>query len=356
MKNFTKINRALVAKKKLFLFIAAALMSAGMAQSAISDYPVQKNIDYVGDSHTGHKMDIYYPNDEQTKHPVVIHIYGSAWASNSSKGSADLSTVGIAALEAGYVFVAPNHRMYSDALFPAQLQDIKALVRYLRANAETLKLDTSFIAVSGFSSGGHLAVLMGVTRGLTEKTVGSETINIEGNLGNYTDQSSSVDAVCSWAGMVELRSDKICDIAYMNMISLVAENLIGPSYASKPDLWALACADTYVDAKNAPTVLFHGSADNVYPQCESKNFYDKLQAANVESEYYPHTGGHGVEASYLDEMITFLNKIKAAKAAATALDQTSQEPKANCQKLIEDGQLLILRDGKVYTVTGAEVR
>ena len=341
--------------KKIFLFIAAAFLSAGMAQSAISDYPSQKNIDYVGDGHTGHKMDIYYPNDEQTKHPVVIHIYGSAWNSNSTKGSADLGTVGVAALEAGYVFVAPNHRSSSDALFPAQLQDIKALVRYLRANAETLKLDTSFIAVSGFNSGGHLAVLMGETRGLSEKTIGSETIDIEGSLGNHTDQSSSVDAVCSWAGIVELRSDKICG-NYIAVIPTYAESLIGVPYATKPDRWALACADTYVDAKNAPTVLFYGSADNIYPQCNGKNFYDKLQAANVESEYYPHSGYHGVESSYLDEMITFLNKIKAAKAAATALDQTSQEPNANCQKLIEDGQLLILRDGKTYTIMGMEVR
>ena len=343
--------------KKSVTLLVALCMVAGIAQSAISDYTSKKDIDYVGDGHIGHKMDIYYPNDEQTKHPVIIHIYGSGWQSNNLKGSADLETVGIAALEAGYVFVAPNHRMSSDAVFPAQLQDIKALVRYLRGKAEDLQLDTSFIAVSGLGSGGHLAALMGVTRGLTEKTVGSETIDIEGNLGNNTDQSSSIDAVCSWAGWVEIRSEGGCNIPDY-LTSYYIEPLLGNnSYASKPDLWELASANTYVNAKSAPTVIFHASTDPVYPQCVSENFYNNLQAANVESEYYLHTGGHGVEEDYLDEMITFLNKIKAAKAAATAIDQTNdQMKKCGNEKLLRDGQLYIMYNGKTYNVMGVEVK
>ena len=76
--------------------------------------------------------------------------------SNNSKGSADLGTVGKAALEAGYIFVTPNHRTYNDALYPAQINDIKAVVRYLRGNAATLKIDASsspFPAFVGRTSG-----------------------------------------------------------------------------------------------------------------------------------------------------------------------------------------------------------
>ena len=151
---------------------------------SIGEYKSKKDLDYVGDNHIGHKLDVYFPKDDgKEKHNVIIHIYGSAWGSNNSKGSADLGTVGVAALKAGYIFVTPNHRTYNDALYPAQINDIKAVVRYLRGNAEELGIDTSFIGISGFSSGGHLASLMGVTRGVKTYTVGSATMDIEGNLG-----------------------------------------------------------------------------------------------------------------------------------------------------------------------------
>jgi acetyl esterase/lipase len=344
--------------RKITLFIALMLIYMGvMAQgfggnSSLPDYQSQTNIDYVGDNHIGHKLDIYFPNDEKATHPVIIHIYGSAWASNNLKSSADLNTVGVAALEAGYIFVTPNHRSSADAIFPAQIQDIKAVVRYLHGNAQSLGIDTSFIAVSGFSSGAHLAALMGVTGGITEYTVGSVTMDIEGALGNYINQSSAVDAVCSWSGMLELRDQGGCSIP--GSIVPFIESFIGSSLASNPDKWALASANTYVDANDAPAILFHGSEDAVYPSCVSGNFYNNLRNAGVDCEYFSHNGPHGVNADYTDEMITFFDRIKAAKASATALDNTSVD--ANALKCIKDGVLLILRDGKTYNAQGAEVR
>ncbi len=151
----------------------------GTQTGDLAGFTSKTDIDYVGDNIVGHKLDIYYPNDDESTHPVLIHIYGSAWTSNSGKGSADLGTVGKAALDAGYIFVTPNHRSASDAKWPSQSQDIKACIRYLRGNAATLKIDTSFIAISGFSSGGHLASIMGTTRGGKEFTSGSITYDLE---------------------------------------------------------------------------------------------------------------------------------------------------------------------------------
>lgn len=340
--------------RKLFLFIAALLTVGAMAQSdPLAAYSSQKNIDYVGDGHTGHKLDIYYPNDEQAIHPVIIHIYGSAWSDNNMKGSADLGTVGAAALEAGYIFVAPNHRSASDAIFPAQLNDIKAVVRYLRGNAQTLGIDASFIAVSGFSSGGHLAALMGVTGNVSMYTVGSESINVKGDIGNYTDQSSSVDAVCSWSGMIEIRDQTGCDIGAAGMLLSFIEALIGDTYASKPDKWALASANTYVTASAAPTILFHGSSDAVYPACVSENFYNNLRAAGVDCEYEYHSGNHAVNADYTDEMIVFFNRIKVAKQTE---DIHSVSSSAQAEKIFRDGQLYILRGEKTYTLQGQETK
>ena len=76
------------------------------------------DVDYVGDGKVFHQMDIYMPKEVKASYPVVVHIYGSAWFSNNSKGMADLGTICQALLDAGYAVVTPNHRSSSDALFP----------------------------------------------------------------------------------------------------------------------------------------------------------------------------------------------------------------------------------------------
>lgn len=314
----------------------------------IGDYQKKADIDYVGDNHVGHKMDVYFPKDDgKATHPVLIHIYGSAWGSNNSKGSADLGTVGTAALGAGYILVTPNHRTYNDALYPAQINDIKAVVRYLRGNAQELGVDTSFIAVSGFSSGGHLASLMGVTRNVEGSyTYKSETMDIEGNLGRYTEESSWVDAVCDWSGPVDCR-DKGCG----NPIQMSPENdMVGGCDNNRcPDKHALLGANTFIDETDAPVFVAHGSADNIVPQCEGKIFYDNLTKANVQDcEYHPHGGGHGVEGSLTGEMITFLNKIKEKKAASIAAHMTDPGEESLLNDILSLNNSICVDNDRLY--------
>ena len=109
------------------------------------------DVDYAGDGQVYHKLDIYLPSEKRASYPVVVHIYGSAWFSNSSKGMANLDSICQALLDAGYAVVTPNHRSSGDAKFPAQIQDIKAVVRFIRAKAGEYGFDTSFIGISGFS-------------------------------------------------------------------------------------------------------------------------------------------------------------------------------------------------------------
>ena len=107
------------------------------------------DINYAGDDgQVYHMLDIYLPKEVKDKYPVVVHIYGSAWGSNSSKGMADVNTIGQALLNAGYAVVCPNHRSIADGKWPAQVNDIKAVIRFIRANADKYKFDTSFIATS----------------------------------------------------------------------------------------------------------------------------------------------------------------------------------------------------------------
>jgi acetyl esterase/lipase len=114
-----------------------------------------KNLNYAGDTLQSHMLDIYLPAAKKESYPVVILIYGSAWWSDDLKGN-DMKTIGKTLLDSGFAVVTPNHRSSKTFKFPAQLHDIKAAIRFIKANADIYQLDTCFIAVTGTSSGGHL--------------------------------------------------------------------------------------------------------------------------------------------------------------------------------------------------------
>lgn len=88
--------------------------------------------------------------------------------------------------------------------YPAQINDVKAAIRFIRGNAAQYKIDDSFIGITGFSSGGHLASLAGTTNGVKEHTINNTTVDIEGKVGNYTSTSSAVNAVVDWFGPIDL--------------------------------------------------------------------------------------------------------------------------------------------------------
>lgn len=190
-----------------------------------------------------------------------------------------------------------------------------------------------------------MASLMGTTRNVKGSyTVGSATMDIEGNLGKYTNESSWVDAVCDWSGPVDCRY-KNCG----NPIPMAPENdMVGGCNDQQcPDKHALLGANTFIDETDAPTMVCHGSTDNIVPQCEGKMFFDNLQKAGVECVYYPHGGGHGVAAEYTDEMIDFFKGIREKKAAAQVVDPTIVEAvNAVTQSICVSDETLYLCDSE----------
>ncbi len=266
------------------------------------------DINYAGDDNVYHTLDIYLPKEVKDSYPVVIHIYGSAWFSNNSKGAADIGTICKALLDAGYAVVTPNHRSSGDAKFPAQINDIKAVVRFVRGEAAKYKFDTSFIATSGFSSGAHLASLAATSGGVKE---------LEGELGAYTSQSSSVDAASEWSGPIDLMNMDCGDAMMMNPSP--EETLMGFNKAGNEDKFATLSPIHYIDKNDPPIIIFHGKNDNVVPSCQAPEFYDTLQKAGVKSEItLVEGGGHGMNMyseENLAKMVKFLNDAKAAKAA-----------------------------------------
>ena len=306
-------------KKILFSTMMLCLTSVAMAQpqGGFGGFQVPqvkletsqewKDVNYAGDDQAYHTCDIYLPKKEQASYPVVIHIYGSAWFSNNSKGMADLGTIVKALLEAGYAVVCPNHRSSMDAKWPAQIHDIKAVIRFVRGEAQTYKFDTSFIATSGFSSGGHLSSVAATTSGTKQETVGTVDIDLEGQIGNYTSESSAVNAACDWSGPIDLTAMDCGE--HMQMGENSPEDVL---------LNALSLsATTYVDKNDPPLIIFHGEKDNVVPCCQGKKLFETLKTAGVKTEatFVPE-GGHGMgmyAEENLQKMVNFLNAVRAAK-------------------------------------------
>ena len=269
-----------------------------------------KDVNYAGDDQAFHTCDIYLPKKEAESYPVVIHIYGSAWFSNSSKGMADLGTIVKALLEAGYAVVCPNHRSSMDAKWPAQIHDIRAVIRFVRGEAAKYKFDTSFIATSGFSSGGHLASTAATTSGTKQTKVGTVDIDLEGTVGNYLQESSAVNAACDWSGPIDLTAMDCGESMKMGENS-PEDVLLNSKLAQEPDKYLSLSATTYIDANDPPVIIFHGEKDNVVPCCQGKKFFELLQAAGVKSEatFVPE-GGHGMgmySEENLKKMVHFLD-------------------------------------------------
>lgn len=277
------------------------------------------DVNYAGDGKGYHNMDIYLPKEKKDSYPVVIHTYGSAWSMNNYKGSADLNTICAALLKAGYAVVTPNHRSASDAIYPAQLHDLKAVLRFVRGNAAKYKFDTSFVAMSGFSSGGHLSSLVATTCGMTEGKSGSVTVDLVGSLGDFTSFGTCIDALSMWSAPT--------DIYTMNPIKNFMGSgtyegaFIGAEREGNKDKWNVASSPYYVSDDDPPVILFHGTSDKTVNIEQSEEMYDSLQRHGVESEFVRVSGGdHGSANMYTEEtlgkMVAFFDKAREAKAAA----------------------------------------
>ena len=294
---------------------------------SVPDADKTADVNYVGDGKTYHTLDIYIPKQAKESYPVVIHTYGSAWSMNNMKGSADLSTICAAYAKAGYAVVTPNHRSASDAIYPAQLHDIKAVVRFVRGNAAKYKFDTNFVAVSGFSSGGHLSSLVATTCGLKEGKSGSVTVDLVGDLGEFTSFSSCADAAVLWSPPT--------DIYTMNPISMggsgtMEGKFIGAEREGNKDKWMVASSPYYASDDDPPVIIFHGTADKVVNIEQSKELYDSLKHHNVVTEYVQvpngeHGGNVMNSSENLSKAVAFLDKAREAKAAKALTDTTAKD-------------------------------
>ena len=299
-------------KKLLITFLFSCLVLSSFAQPGVT--PDYANLNYAGDNLEAHQLDIYLPKSGLSKYKVVVIIYGSAWFANNAKSMAFMS-IGKPLLDAGFAVVSINHRSSGDAKFPAQINDVKAAIRFVRAYADKYKLDTSFIGITGFSSGGHLSALAGVTNGVKTKTFGKTSVDIEGKVGNCLSQSSRVDAVVDWFGPVDMSRMENC--ATVKDAKSPEAALIGGAPADNPDVVKLISPIFYVNNKCPKFIVIHGTADSVVPYCQGENFSKQLKSVGKLAEFISVTDGqHGpvtFNEGTFKKMCDFFSKESSSK-------------------------------------------
>lgn len=272
------------------------------------------------------KLDIYLPDVKKEKYPVIVFIHGGAWMSGDKRENFSLPI--LRGLKEGYAVASINYRLSGEATFPAAIEDVKAAIRFIRANADKYNLDAEQITLFGRSSGANLATLAGTTSGTTKFD------NPE--LGN-PNVSSSVNAVVAWFPPVNLLTlDKelhnlgirpqLRGAAVEDNTQPVAEEVheaanspaslyMGKKVSEVPELVKENNPTTYI-TENAPHFFIeHGTSDNVVPYTQSVTFAEKLKEMSknkVEIELVigaKHGGPEFTTEENLNRIYEFINSV-----------------------------------------------
>ncbi|HEY7529509.1 MAG TPA: alpha/beta hydrolase [Gemmatimonadota bacterium] len=198
--------------------------------------------------------------------PLVVLIHGGSWRSGNPRSLLD---EGRLLVGAGYVVASVGYRFAPQHTFPAQIEDVRCAIRYLRENAATYGIDPSRVAAVGQSAGGHLASLLGTAAGAS---------GLDGSCPFAG--SPDVDGVVSFYGPQDLT-----DLDLFTTLQDEVVDFLGGTPDSDPDLAALASPIEHVDAGDPPFLLLHKTGDNTVPIVHSETMDDALQAAGVPSTF-----------------------------------------------------------------------
>ncbi|HEY7273138.1 MAG TPA: alpha/beta hydrolase [Actinoplanes sp.] len=251
------------------------------------------DIPYAEPVGTAHLLDVYAPATGDGPFPVVMFHGGSAFRSDNTKRDAgaapDLARRWV---PEGFVVVGFNVRSSGQAPFPAQVHDVKAAIRHLRANAAEYRLDPDRIATMGTSSGGWVAAMAGVTADVPE---------LEGDLGNSR-QRSDVQAVVDLFGptdFLQMDAHRIEGGMLHDPPDSPESALMGFPIQTDPDAVRKADPASYVSADSPPIVICHGMRDPLVPCHQSELLFAAYERAGATATLaLVHAAGH--TGAYLD--------------------------------------------------------
>src|SRR5262245_55796454 len=281
----------------LAVTITAAVLGAKVAQPVmgrprsmeVANAAVERSLVYKRVNGLVLALDLYRPKEVSGLLPVILCVHGGHWDAGGKDRCPAVTLV-----QDGYAVASINYRPTRVAPFPAQIEDCKAAVRWLRANASTYNLDPDRIGVWGYSSGGHLAALLGTSGGVAE---------LEGS-GDNMQYSSQVQAVCVVAGPADLP-------AMTNLgprrTSAIEGLLGGPLEENKAKAIA-ASPIHYVSKDDPPFLIVHGEGDRVIPVEQGQRLYEELRKAGVNATLKtPHVGHQAIQMDSLKDAEVFFD-------------------------------------------------
>lgn len=240
---------------------------------------LRKNLVYGNAGGFALKMDLIYCEEKKLpKAPVIVWVHGGAWSDHELDRNYRPELELLKLAEKGYFIACIDYRLADEAPFPAQIQDCKCAIRFLRAHAEAWGLDSDRIGVWGESAGGHLVDLLGATEGVAE---------FEGD-GGWQEYSSRVNAVCTWYSPAKLE-----DMPQKE--NPVSAMLLGnPTPEELPKKLAWASPVSYLHKEMPPFLVMHGDADTLVPKEQSILLYQGLLELGAPVEFHLIPGqGHG---------------------------------------------------------------
>ncbi len=231
------------------------------------DIDYQKGLVYAKYGEREMQVDLFKPK-RKGKFPAVIIVHGGAWITGHYTMENPLA---IALAKLGYVAITVEHRLSNEKKYPAQIHDLKASVRWLRANAKNFNIDEKRIGAVGASSGGHLVALLGAT---------NEMAKFEGNGGNEK-FSSKVQAVVDIDGTATFVDKGNIEKEIKGPWN-TNTTLTGFSYAENPAIWTEASPITHTNKKSSPILFLNSSSFRPFQQREEMSA--KLNELGIKSE------------------------------------------------------------------------
>jgi acetyl esterase/lipase len=276
------------------LVVVLALVSSMRADDAplpkVVPVTVERDIVFHEVADVQLKLDLAKP-DGPGPFPAVVCIHGGAW----QRGSRTHLSVANALFngrslieqiaERGYVVVSVSYRLAPKFTFPAQIEDVKASVRWVRNNAAKYRIDPARVAGVGFSAGGHLVNLLGTTDPKDE---------LEGPALKDA-PSTRLKAVVSYFGPTDfLAHENQPREALEGMEKYFLKPFLGVTFTENPEAYKKASPITYVTADDPPFLFFHGTRDPLVPMDQSHRMAKKLQSVGVSAKVIEVPGGlHG---------------------------------------------------------------
>jgi acetyl esterase/lipase len=253
--------------------IARGAPIGGPGQRVNADWVRQKWLDVPYANKSAYqKLDIYLPNDGKGPFRVIVAIHGGGFlVGDKADGEMNAQLQG---LKRGYAVASINYRLSDEAKFPAQICDVKAAIRFLRANVQKYNLDPGKVAAWGPSAGGNLASLAGTAGGVKKLD--------DLSLGN-SGQSSRVQAVVDWFGPIDFLTmdaqnmksgiaDKVDNVQVHDTPDSVEARLLGAQPSKVVGLAKEASPETYITPDDPPFLIQHGTLDPLVPTQQSVDF------------------------------------------------------------------------------------